>query len=193
MTYAKFKSAQRPLVLASSHRASISARSDCAGSRPLLGEPRLDVMEAADELAVRRAQRALGIELQVARDVGDARTAGRRTPPRSPRDPRRPPFGIDRAAPPRARPAPPSSFGKHGCERGPVEADLGRFVLQLDRARERRERHRHIVEHAASRRSANVRRVLRCSWRDPRSPARRRRRAPPSCRTRADGGGSSWR
>ena len=40
-------------------------------ARALGREPLLDVAEAADELLVGRAQRRLGIELQVARDVGD--------------------------------------------------------------------------------------------------------------------------
>ncbi len=61
----------RSSALAWSHSRSISASVDCAGARPCCGQQLLDAAEAADELLVGRAQRRLGIDLQVPGDVGD--------------------------------------------------------------------------------------------------------------------------
>ena len=119
----------------------------------MLGEPRLDVAEAADELLVRRPQRGLGIDLQVASDVGDDEQQVAE-------------LLLDLAARLFARGGAPARVGgerdllelgelllelfEHRRERGPVEADLGRFVLQLDGARQCRQRDGHVGQKALS-------------------------------------------
>ena len=64
-------------------RARPSRRGRTAPACGLLGEPRLDVAKRRTNFWFAAAQRGLGIELQMARDVGHRRTAGRRIPPRS--------------------------------------------------------------------------------------------------------------
>ena len=139
--------AHSPEALASSHSASISASVDCAGRAARLGEARLDVAEAADELLVRGPQRRLRIELQVARDVGDdeqeiAELLLDLRPGGSAVD-----LGFQLADL-------LLELGEHRGERRPVEADAGGFVLQLDGARERGKRRR---ERRQARRRAALR------------------------------------
>ena len=188
MTYAKFKSAQRPLAFGrvpqGVHLGEVGLRRAAA----LLAEPGFDEAEAADEFLVRRAQSALGIDLKVAGDVGDDeqeiaellldRRRGRRPP--SERD----------AIASSSSASSSSSFASTGASEGQSKPTFAALFCNL------------IARVSAGRPTGTspsrpavcvVRRSSPRPWRGPRSPARLRLRAPPPCRTRAGGGGSSWR
>src|SRR5713101_1016147 len=97
---------------------------------------RLDVAEAAGELLVRRTQRALRIDLQMAGDVGDDEQEIAELLLDRMRD-----GGSFRVCCNRLLELGELLLELHQNrrQRRPVEADLRRFVLQLDRARESRQ------------------------------------------------------
>ena len=177
----------RSSALASSHRLSISARDDCAGVRPSAASSCLDAAEAADELVVGRAQGAFRDRASGAARHWRRRTAGRRTPRSSCAS------SASASVASRRRLLQLRELllelVEHGRERGPVEADAGGFVLQLDGPRERRQRDGDVVQNAGFAFAA-------------RSAALMRSQKPASCtggalglrrRTRAGGAGSSCR
>ncbi len=114
-----------------------------AGCGPRAASARLDRREAAGELGVGRAQRRFGVDVQVPREVGHRRTAGRPTPPP-------PASGVAASRAPRPARAASSAILSSTCAgRRPVEAHPRGALLQLDRPHQRRQAQRHAVEHAA--------------------------------------------